>query len=138
VPFVFGHFEMGPLNVVFTKENAAGREAVSAAMRQYWAQFARTGNPAKGTSGTLPAWQPVGTERALLFDLEKNGGVRMASAGEHQQTILDDLLADPRLDAKERCRVVHELTTWGRSLTRAEYDAQPRCHDFAFETYPWK
>ena len=44
-----------------------------------------------------------------------------------------------RVDTKGRCRVLRELaTTWGHFVTRAEYDANPACRDFAFDAYPWK
>ena len=140
VPFVFGHFDMGALNIIFTEENASGREAVSSAMRQYWAQFARSGDPSRGTSGTLTPWHPwsAPSETHLVIDTQAHGGVRMTAAVETKQAILDDLLADRRLDTTERCRVLRELTTWGRGITRAEYEALPSCRGFAYDTYPWR
>lgn len=141
VSFVFGHFEMGPLNIIFDEKNAAGREEVSSAMRQYWAEFARAGKPGRGTSRTLAEWHAwnAPNETHLVIDTSKNGGLRMIAAVESQQSILDDLFADQRLDAKERCRVLHEVTTWwAHSVTRAEYDAYPACRGFAFDAYPWK
>lgn len=148
LPFVFGHFDLGMLNFVFDERNAAEREAVSSAMRQYWAEFARAGNPGRGTSGTLPewnSWSGAGAgETQLVIDTSKNGGVRMTAAAESAKTIFDDLFADQRLDAKGRCRVLHGLVTgWAHEValpdfTRAEYDAQPACRGFSFDAYPWK
>jgi len=146
VPFVFGHFDMGRLSVAFDEQNAAGREAISSAMRQYWATFARTGSPGRGTSGALPEWhvaRPNGpelepSETHLLFDVPANGGVRMARTIEDQQSILADLFADQRLDARNKCKVLHELANFGRSLKRAEYEAQATCAAFPFDGYPWK
>lgn len=66
------------------------------------------------------------------------GGVRMAAVAETSQAIVDDLLGDRRLEALERSRLLHDETTWGRGITRADYDALPICRAFAFEAYPWK
>src|SRR5215510_12334194 len=54
VPFVFGHFVLGrESNVIFTEDNAPGREALAKKMMSYWAQFARSGAPGRGGDGTL-------------------------------------------------------------------------------------
>src|SRR5439155_25661457 len=58
IPFVFGHFDLGPEgNRIWTKENEPGRMALSAAMMSYWAEFARAGDPGSGRKGGLPRWQ---------------------------------------------------------------------------------
>ena len=141
VSFVFGHFDLGPLSVIFDEKNAAERDAISSAMRQYWAEFARTGKPGRGTSGTLHEWRPWNApdETHLVIDTSKNGGVRMISAVDSPKSILDDVFADRRLDAKGRCRVLHEMVTnWDHYVTRAEYETHPSCSDYAFDRYPWK
>jgi para-nitrobenzyl esterase len=140
VAFVFGHFEMGPLNIIFNEKNTADRDVVSSAMRQYWTQFARAGAPGRGTSGALPEWRrwTAPDETHLVFDVARNGGIRMTGTIERQETVIGDLFAEPRLDERERCRVLHELTSWGRGLTRADYEARPECRAFAFEGFPWR
>jgi hypothetical protein len=58
IPFVFGHFDLGPqTGLVFTRRNAPGRQALADAMGAYWAQFARAGAPGRG-DGTQPRWPP--------------------------------------------------------------------------------
>ena len=55
IPFVFGHWNLGPTStLLFTEENETEREALSRMMRSYWVQFATTGSPAKGFVGDLP------------------------------------------------------------------------------------
>ena len=68
IPFVFGHFQMGPLNILFTEENRAGREELSRAMMSYWANFAKTGDP---NCAAIPRWEPYGLPRrqTMVFDV---------------------------------------------------------------------
>ena len=59
IPFVFGHWELGRTGrVLFDESNRAGREALSAMMMSYWAEFAYSGDPGRGRDGTLPRWAP--------------------------------------------------------------------------------
>ena len=73
VPFFLGNDTiLGALQAfLFTPENEKGRKALSAAMMEYLAAFARTGNP-NPPGSTLPKWQPwstrPGTMKALVFD----------------------------------------------------------------------
>jgi para-nitrobenzyl esterase len=59
--------------LLFNEANRPGREALSAAMMQYAAQFARTGNPNAPGSG-LPEWQPWSNEtdapKCILFNVD--------------------------------------------------------------------
>jgi para-nitrobenzyl esterase len=133
VPFVFGHFQMGPLNTIFTAENEAQREAVSSAMRSAWGSFATSGAP----GGTWARWTPA-EHQDLVFDVVANGGVRMKPIAEDADRIIAELLADPRLTTpKARCEVLHDLALWGRAVGRAAYDAQAACKDLPFDAYPW-
>jgi para-nitrobenzyl esterase len=63
VPFFLGTDTIdGPLTwLLFTKENNAGRKALSAAMMGYIAGFIRTGEPNRPGSG-LPEWRPWSNE----------------------------------------------------------------------------
>ncbi|HSV92436.1 MAG TPA: carboxylesterase family protein [Desulfobacterales bacterium] len=73
VPFFLGNDTiLGALQAfLFTPENEKGRKELSAAMMEYLAAFARTGNP-NPPGSKLPKWQPwstrPGTMKALVFD----------------------------------------------------------------------
>jgi para-nitrobenzyl esterase len=73
IPFFLGNDTIfGALQVLlFTSENQPGRKALSAAMMEYLASFARTGNP-NPPGSTLPKWLPwstrPGTMKAIVFD----------------------------------------------------------------------
>ena len=57
IPFVFGHFDLGPLaNRMFTEDNAPGRKKLAEQMMGYWAEFARSARPGKARGGTEPEW----------------------------------------------------------------------------------
>lgn len=108
IPFVFNHFDFyGDLDrLLFTAENAPGREAIAGAMGGHWGRFAYTGAPA-------PGWQPWTPEGALMrFDTPEAGGQQMIAGGESLGQILDALVADTRLDEAQRCAVAAELTSW--------------------------
>jgi para-nitrobenzyl esterase len=69
--------------LLFTKQNEPGRKALSAAMMDYLAQFARTGNPNRDGSG-LPAWtawtNEPGAPKSIVFDVNGNSpAIRMSS-----------------------------------------------------------
>jgi len=75
IPFFFGNdIWNGPLGLlVFTKDNRAGREALSSTMMAYVAQFARTGNPNKpGTSLTeWSSWSNAADgPKCILFNVQ--------------------------------------------------------------------
>jgi para-nitrobenzyl esterase len=131
VPFVFGHFDMGPLNLLFTKENEVGREALSKQMRQLWASFARDGVP--GAPWT--AFDAAG-DTHLLLDVDAKGttSAKMTPALDEPRRIIADLLTDPRLPtAKEKCGVLREMTQWGQSFTREQYGALEVCRAYPLE-----
>ncbi|OHD72808.1 MAG: hypothetical protein A2177_09075 [Spirochaetes bacterium RBG_13_68_11] len=73
IPFFLGNDTIfGALQLMlFTPANEPGRKALSAAMMQYLASFARTGNP-NSRESILPTWHPwsnvPGTMKALVFD----------------------------------------------------------------------
>ncbi len=100
IPFVFSWWDLGPQTpLLFHEDNEAGRLELSQNMMSYWANFARTGDPGKGSRGELPRWQAwsnaeAGT-RTLLLDTSSDGGIRMSS----EIVSLEDILA--RLDSAE-------------------------------------
>jgi para-nitrobenzyl esterase len=116
IPFVFGHFELGPESGrLFTADNAAGREALSGRMMDFWGAFARTGSPGG-------VWEPWADGRTLVLDTEAGGGVRMVSGTETRARVLAALGADPRLAApRARCRALRALADFGFGYTRADY-----------------
>ena len=116
IPFVFGHYELGPRgNVIFTSENAPGREQLSAQMMSYWAEFARSGRPGRGVAGDMPEWTAwdAGSPSAakfMILDTQAGGGARMSSDVMTARSVVAQAESDPNLGSGEaRCDVYREL-----------------------------
>jgi len=141
IPFVFGHFNLGrQADVMWTDANSPGREQLSAAMMEYWANFARTGKPGSAAGVEWLAWDPSSptAPKYVVLDTPAGGGIRMAHETQTVQSVLDAVATDPRLvDARARCVVYHDLAQWARGLRRAEYDALAACKEYPFDQYPW-
>jgi hypothetical protein len=94
-------------------------------MVSYWAQFAKTGTPGRGTGGDRPDWtawddSSPGAPPYLVLAIEDRGGVRMSSQPETR--VLSDVDGDPRLSKqRECCRVFRELAGFGNGLSREQY-----------------
>jgi len=98
IDFVFGTEKASLGALVFSDKNKPGRTALSQAMMDYWAQFAKTGNPNKPG---LPKWSPwsniAGFPKTLLLDADLEKARIAMSRGElTKQMVLDALQAEPR------------------------------------------
>jgi para-nitrobenzyl esterase len=75
IDFVFGTEAVSLGGYAFDERNRPGRVALSNAMMDYWARFARTGNPNRKGSG-LPEWKPwsnaEGSPKTILLDADFN------------------------------------------------------------------
>ncbi len=120
IPFVFGHWDLGPqTGLLFDDDNLPGREALSAAMRSYWSAFAANGAPGRGRDGVLPewkAWDPgTAGEKWMRLDATAEGGLTMAREVTTSGTVAQDLAEDERLpDAAARCALAETMIGWGR------------------------
>jgi para-nitrobenzyl esterase len=146
IPFVFGTFDLGPGNrFLWDPEKLAGRDRLSDAIMSYWAQFAYTGDPGRGRSGTLEPWKPwdASSEKAakfLLLDTAEGGGMRMSADTVDTQTLLAQIADDDRFASqRERCDLYYQLARWGDALSEEEYATvgNAACRDFPFDSHPW-
>jgi para-nitrobenzyl esterase len=145
IPFVFGHFDLGREgNQIFTPQNAPGREALSAQMMSYWAQFAYAGAPGRGRGDDLLEWtawdSAPGAPKFVVFDTPAGGGLRLSPDAVTQAGVLAAVDDDPRLPTqRDKCRIFRTLATWSRGFTEKEYPKAGRngCADYPFDTFPW-
>lgn len=108
IPFVFGDFS-GGFEALFTEENREARETLSRAMSAYWAEFARSGDPADGGAG-LPQWESWDEGRQkMIFDA---GVIALAPAPLTFDTLVHRLVADERLSENERCMILRHNTMY--------------------------
>ena len=138
IPFVFGHFDLGPrANLAWSAENRPGREALYRTMSSYWAAFARDGDPGRGLDGSLPRWTARTPDRRedLVLDTPAGGGPRMARVAEPAEAIAQDVLADPSFrDDGQRCAVVAWLADRAPEVLGVEfYGRQAACAGFDYE-----
>jgi para-nitrobenzyl esterase len=115
IDFVFGTEAVALGGRAFDEKNRPGRVALSNAMMDYWAQFARTGNPNREGSG-LSEWKPwsntEGFPKTLLLDADFNNlKIEMSSKELTEEDIEKALKAEPR--AKEI------QPFWDKSLFRS-------------------
>jgi para-nitrobenzyl esterase len=100
IDFVFGTQKVSLGAVVFNEKNRSGRTALSNAMIDYWAQFARTGNPNRDKSG-LPKWSPwsniEGYPKTILLDADLEKYIITMSRSELTSEAIEAALrAEPR------------------------------------------
>jgi para-nitrobenzyl esterase len=129
VPFVFGTFDMDFLPIPFDRGNVAERDALSAQMRSYWAQFAWSGSPGRGREGALPEWtawddSSPDAPRLLIFDAAADGGLRLSPEQLTSASLARQLAADPRFaDSAERCASLAELQSRRRAFSAEDLRA---------------
>ena len=110
IPFVLGHFDLGSQSgLLFNDGNEAGRIALSERMMDFWADFARTGDPGTGGRNDALSWMPwsdgpEGTPRLMVFDTPAGGGIRMVDERVSRDGILARMDAEP-IPAADRCEL---------------------------------
>jgi para-nitrobenzyl esterase len=123
IAFVLGDFEQGiPIPFLFNEENRSGREQLSRQMMNYWGEFARSGDPGRGTRGDQPDWSrwDAGAGGLMLLDSAAGGGIRMLQdrmrVAAFKQRLFDD---EEFAELRNRCAMYVELfnsPTRGREL----------------------
>jgi para-nitrobenzyl esterase len=102
-------------------------------MSSYWAEFAYTGSPGRGRSGTEIEWQawdnhiPVG-DKFIVFDTQEDGGIRMSNNIITQQALKYRLLADTSFSSqKEHCGMYVRLFAGTDLWDDEEYEHLGKC-----------
>ena len=116
IPFVFGHFDIGPQSAfLFSDDSFAGRKALSDAMMSYWANFARTGEPGRGGDGKQALWSAWSTSsgggKTMLLDSPDGGGLRMSAQEVTRASLLQEMAQEPISD-DERCALFRTTFRW--------------------------
>jgi para-nitrobenzyl esterase len=110
IPFVFGHFDLGPqTSLLFHEDNAEARIALSERMMAYWAAFARDLDPGRGADGLGPLWHPRDPTAGHSFIRLDTGadGIAMDDGQLTLERLLQRLRQDDRFRSNaERCRIL--------------------------------
>ncbi len=111
IAFVFFDFTqfMAPdfTSYVYTPGNLAGRLELGGSMSSYWAEFAYSGDPGTGRSGSeviWTAWDASAPEndKFILFDTSADGGIRMSSEEITLAGVYAELLAETGFTTQEQ------------------------------------
>ena len=97
---------------LYNDENAPGRAFLTQAMRGYWGQFARSGDPGSGSDNSLTPWQPwqANDGAFMVLDTEAGGGLRMSTDRVMVDDLKQRLKSDARLaQASARCAMYVRL-----------------------------
>lgn len=113
IGFVFGDFAVGSaLAHRYANRDRPNRDALSAAIMDYWGNFAHSGSPAMGRSGTQPEWQPWTEDgvNTMIFDSLASRGWRMQERRLSVADLTRQLLDESSLnDQQTRCKMYQEL-----------------------------
>ncbi len=125
LPFVFNDFAgMKVFAYHFTEQNRLEREKLAAQMGQYWAEFAYTGKPGKGRSGTLPQWPSWGAGAKLLLDAESDGGIRPQQDVLTMQSLYDRFHADESFASPDEKAMFYQALFKGREAWESYFFPQ--------------
>lgn len=117
ISYVFGDFIGGlPFHITYNRDNAEGREKLAKEMMSYWANFAYTGDPARGRDNDSPQWEAwkANGNNVLLLDEDADGGVRMDEVRTNVADIKRKLATDTVLESlKDRCEAFAALFLHG-------------------------
>jgi len=125
IAFAFGSFE-GGMGLSYLYPQTPQRDELSRSMMGYWANFARTGAPGNGSSGTEVAWTPWGVDdqRMLILDTTTDAGIRMSDEEVSMPSIKALLAADAGIGSnRQRCRVYVQSFAFNGPLDLSEYQA---------------
>ena len=119
ISFVSGIFRyFGFEDYIINNSNRDAARELSNAMMSYWAEFAYSGNPAKGRDKNLVNWDAwnldENTNKFIILDTIKDKGIRMTKSQLFHSDELKRLAADDRIkDFATKCRYIVELKQSG-------------------------
>ena len=111
-------FVMGTFDNFIIKSFLFGRGSfrpaleLSSNIQSYWAEFAYTGNPGRGTNNALPLWKKWSNEgeKYLILDSTLDKGIKMSDEEYTVEFLLDRLSKDSRLSDIEKCETLFGIS----------------------------
>jgi para-nitrobenzyl esterase len=132
ISFVFNNFDqfMAPkfTEYVFSEDNLPGRLELGGSMSSYWAEFAYSGSPGFGRSGSetveWKAWDnSPGGDKIIVFDTVADGGIEVSDLTITLQDLKDRLLLETGFTTQEQhCGMYAELFADTELWNDEEYD----------------
>ena len=144
IGFVFGGFDgtASALGGIYDEDRLPQRDALSASMMSYWAEFAHTGSPGRGRDGTEVSWAAwsngADAPKTIVFDTPRDGGIRMSTEEVTLPGLKARLLADTSLtEQRELCETYVNLFRDGPAWDEGEYLGlgEAGCGDYPAEEF---
>ncbi|MFT4615264.1 MAG: para-nitrobenzyl esterase [Bacteroidia bacterium] len=127
IPYVFGNFPK-PFSVMYPSDTHAARDALSASMMSYWAEFAYTGKPGRGRDGKEHEWtgwvnEGDDSQRLMILDSALGDGIRMSPERISIDDLKQRLFSDTSFaDQAEYC-LAYKTLFLGADFDPAEYES---------------
>ena len=109
---------------MITEQNRGEREQLSAAMGDYWANFAYTGTPGKGRSGSLPEWSQWAAGNKQILDAKSDGGIHSRQGVLTMQSLYDRFLADDSFASEEEKKGFYAAMFLGREAWESYFHSR--------------
>ncbi|MCZ6642811.1 MAG: carboxylesterase family protein, partial [Gammaproteobacteria bacterium] len=128
IPFVFGNFDIVDRTMVISGDAIPARDALSASMMSYWAEFAHSGNPGRGRDGSESEWTSwengaASNNRLLILDTGRDGGIRMSPYRITREDLRARLLTDTSFATQDRHCQMYEQLFSGDDFVQSEYES---------------
>lgn len=118
IPFLTGDFNFSPrLAPLFDEYNKEGRDWLGKGMRGYWANFAATGTPGKGSDGTQYEWPNYGPDEYFLILDAPPTEFLLFRYGETLDYALGEMAKDEHISNEDRCELVEPLFRYEEEMT---------------------
>ena len=118
IPFIMGDFDLGnQTSFIYDKNKIQERDILSDSMMQYWSEFAKTGDPNKGSKKNLERWNKWksydGNSQIMVLDTISSGGVRMTESYVPIEALVEVFNSDPRSEKiKDKCAFLEIAFSW--------------------------
>ncbi|MDG1946180.1 MAG: carboxylesterase family protein [Halioglobus sp.] len=127
IPYVFGNFPK-PFSVMYPSDTHEARDALSASMMSYWAEFAYNGKPGRGRDGREQEWtgwvnEGEDSNRLMILDSTLGGGIRMSPERISIDDLKQRLFSDGSFADQEEYCMAYETLFLGEDFDPREYES---------------
>ena len=118
IPFIMGDFDLGgQTSFIYDKDKIKERNILSASMMQYWSEFAKNGNPGKGSNENLVRWEKWksfdGDSKIMILDTVPSGGTRIINSHVPIDALVEVFNNDPRSKKiVDKCAFLEIVFSW--------------------------
>lgn len=127
IGFVFGNFRSAFGLNLYAEDGIPARDKLSDSMMSYWTEFAYNGSPGMGRDGAEVEWKPwqngdENTDRLIIFDTDRDQGIRMAPDWLSIAKLKVTFLADTSYATREDYCKAYKQIFRGDAFDQEEYD----------------